>query len=55
MINLYKELLRTGDLFEMFDGMTGDFEQDKNSFIEQQTALETFSNNLDVDDEEYIN
>lgn len=45
---LYKELLRTGDLYDLYDGMTGDYEQDKKKFKEQQQALESFSNNLEA-------
>ncbi|HSE99844.1 MAG TPA: hypothetical protein VLA48_03020 [Nitrososphaeraceae archaeon] len=46
---LYQDLLRTGDLFEMYSDMVGDFEQDKIKFKTQQEALESFSNNLDVE------
>lgn len=52
---LYKELLRTGDLLYMYSGMTGEWEADKDSFIAQQEALESFSKNIDTDDAEYIN
>jgi hypothetical protein len=55
--NLYKELKRTGDLYEMYDGMTGIYEDDKIKFKNQQEALESFSNNIEVntDYEEFIN
>lgn len=46
--DLYEELLRTEDLFELYDGMTGDFQQDKNKFRQQQEALESFSNNIEI-------
>lgn len=51
--DLYNELLKTGDLYDMYDGMTGDFEQDKIKFRQQQEALESFSNNIEtnLDDE----
>ena len=48
---LYNELLKTGDLFEMYSNLTGEWEEDKNSFNEQQDALETFSNQIDADGE----
>ena len=48
---LYNELLKTGDLFEMYENMTGDYELDRTSFKEQQDALETFSNQIDADGE----
>lgn len=49
---LYDELLSTEDLFEMYDGMSGDFEIDKKNFKKQQDALESFSHNIDVYDAE---
>lgn len=51
---LYTELLRTGDLYEMYDGMTGIYEDDKKRFQSQQEALESFSNTLEIDDAEFI-
>lgn len=51
---LYNELKRTGDLFEMYSNLTGDWEEDKNSFNEQQDALETFIKPIDTDGE-FIN
>lgn len=48
---LYNELLKTGDLFDIFTDLTGEWEEDKNSFNEQQDALETFSNQIDADGE----
>ena len=47
---LYKELLRTGDLFDMYQGLTGNWKEDKESFIKQQTDLE----NITIVDEEFI-
>ena len=46
--DLYEDLLSTGDLFEIYDGMIGDFEQDKKKFKAQQDALESFSNNIEI-------
>jgi hypothetical protein len=45
---LYQELLRTGDLHEMYFNMTGIWEEDSKAFKAQQEALESFSNNLDI-------
>ncbi len=49
---LYNELKRTGDLFDMYDGMTGVWEEDKVKFKNQQEALESFTNNLNIYDAE---
>ena len=56
MIKLYNELKRTGDLFEMYDGMSGVWSEDKEKFKEQQEALEsfTFNINIEIDDAEFI-
>lgn len=51
LYNLYLELLKTEDLFEMYDGMVGIWEEDRSKFKNQQEALESFTNNLDVDGE----
>ena len=50
---LYDELLKTGDLFEIYDGMSGSWEEDKYKLKAQQEALESFSNNTEIylDDE----
>ncbi len=48
---LYTELLKTGDLFDMYSGMTGEWSEDSIKFNEQQDALETFSNKIDIDGE----
>lgn len=48
---LYDELLRTGDLFDMYDGLVGIWEEDKIKFKTQQESLESFSNNLDIDEQ----
>lgn len=52
--DLYDDLLRTGDLEDLFDGMTGIWEEDKIKFRQQQESLESFSNNLEtyIDDSE---
>lgn len=52
---LYTDLLKTGDLFDMYEAMTGDWKIDKNRFIKQQEALESFSENIEIIDEEFIN
>jgi|GEM_PF-5079101 len=46
--DLYEDLLKNGDLFEMYSNMTGDFETDKKSFKKQQDDLESISSNLDI-------
>jgi hypothetical protein len=48
---LYNVLLSNGDLFEVFDGMSGNWEEDKNHFIQVQTDLESQIKNIN---EEYI-
>lgn len=45
---LYQELLRTGDLYEMYDGMSGVYEEDKKKFQLQQESLESFSKNIEI-------
>lgn len=47
--NLYDCLLESDDLHVMFDGMKGNWEQDKNKFIEAQTEIEELTNLMDVD------
>lgn len=37
---LYKALLENSELYVMFDDMTGDWEEDKDEFIEAQKLLE---------------
>jgi hypothetical protein len=46
--DLYDDLLKNGDLYEMYFDMIGDFEQDKNKFKAQQDALESFSSNVET-------
>jgi hypothetical protein len=54
--DLYEDLLKNGDLFDMYSNMTGDFEQDRKSFSKQQADLESISSNLETDiDDEFIN
>lgn len=52
---VYKVMLETEDLFHVYEGMTGVWEEDKISFIEQHKALESIANNLTTLDEEHIN
>lgn len=47
---LYDELLRTGDLFEMFEGLVGDWKEDKKSFIKQQKDLENVVKSFDINE-----
>lgn len=51
---LYDDLLSTGDLFEMYEDMTGNWKEDKNKFIYQQKSLEEFSKNIKTNDAEFI-
>lgn len=49
--NLYNILLANGDLFEVFDGMSGNWEEDRQHFTQIQTDLESQVKNID---EQYI-
>lgn len=49
---LYEDLLKTGDLYDMYENMSGDFEQDKNKFKSQQEALESFTSNIEINIDE---
>ena len=42
------------DLFHVYDGMTGNWNEDKDEFIKQHQALESISNSITTTDEEYI-
>jgi hypothetical protein len=46
---LYNVLLQNGDLFEVFDGMTGNWEEDKIYFTQVQTDLESQINEKYID------
>jgi hypothetical protein len=39
---------KSGELYEVFSDMTGNWREDKNNFIEQQKALESFGNSIEV-------
>jgi hypothetical protein len=41
---IYQDLLKSGDLFEMYYGMTGKWDEDKIKFKRQQEDLESFTN-----------
>jgi len=45
---LYDDLLRTGDLHEMYFDMTGDYATDRKKFKVQQENLESQINNLEI-------
>lgn len=45
---LYEDLLKTGDLYEMYFDMTGDYTVDRKKFKIQQESLESQINNLDI-------
>ena len=47
---LYDELLRTGDLFDMFEGMIGEWKEDKKSFIKKQKDLENVVKSFDINE-----
>lgn len=57
MHNLYKSMLDSGELFEVFPTLTGKWEKDKKSFIREQEELEKLANityiDLDEDADEY--
>lgn len=46
--HIYLEMKKTGELFEVFDNMVGNWSEDKNNFISQQNALESLSINTEV-------
>ena len=55
---LYEVLLESGELQDFCQDMTGVWEKDKKSFIEQQTELENLTKDFIVDihgEEEYFN
>ena len=47
---LYLEMEKSGELYDVFSEMTGNCKEDKNNFIEQQRALESLANNIEVDE-----
>lgn len=54
---LYEVLLESGELQDFCPNMTGVWEKDKKSFIEQQEELESLTKDFTVDidgEEEYI-
>lgn len=55
-LTLYNILLENGDLFEIFEGMTGTWKEDKEKFTQNQKDLESQTiTNLEINDfEEYI-
>ena len=54
---LYEVLLESGELQDFCPSMTGVWEKDKKSFIQQQTELEELAKGftIDYDDEQYTN
>ena len=53
--NLYDQLLKSGDLFDVFPDASGDWIEDKKQFIELQDELEYLTDTpliLDEDEEE---
>ncbi len=51
---IYKIMTDSEDLFHVYDGMTGNWNEDKDEFIKQHQALESISNSITTTDEEYI-
>jgi hypothetical protein len=49
----YNLLLKQGSLLELYDTMTGNWEQDKDVFQELWNMEQFYINNLEVLDEEY--
>lgn len=45
---LYLEMEQSGELYEVFSDMKGNWAEDKTDFIEQQKALESLGNNTEV-------
>jgi hypothetical protein len=46
---LYTCLRETEELHQMFRGMSGDWEKDKNKFIESQLIIEEMANIVDIE------
>jgi len=49
---LYETLLENEDLYVLFDGMTGVWEQDKKRFKEEQLKLESDAFDLNIETED---
>lgn len=44
------QMEKSGELYEVFSDMVGNWKVDKKNFIEQQQALESFGSNTEVDE-----
>ena len=42
------QMEKSGELYEVFSDMVGNWKADKKNFIEQQKALESFGSNTEV-------
>lgn len=47
---IYMQMEKSGELYEVFSDMVGNWKADKKNFIEQQKALESFGSNTEVDE-----
>lgn len=45
---IYTQMEKSGELYEVFSDMVGNWKDDKKNFIEQQQALESFGNNTEA-------
>ena len=45
---IYMQMEKSGELYEVFSDMVGNWKADKKNFIEQQKALESFGSNTEV-------
>lgn len=49
--NLYDTMLESGELKELYRGMTGDWTKDEKKFIQEQQMLESLAGAVDIDEE----
>lgn len=45
---IYMQMEKSGELYEVFSDMVGNWKVDKKNFIEQQQALESIGNSIEV-------
>tara|TARA_R110000782_G_scaffold201763_1_gene290384 strand:+ start:814 stop:981 length:168 start_codon:yes stop_codon:yes gene_type:complete len=48
--HLYEEMNKSGELFEVFEDMVGNWKEDKIEFIKQQIALESLADGTDYNE-----
>lgn len=52
--NLYETLSQSGDLIEMFPGMTGDWKIDKDEFSKQYKINNEYLNDFDLEEDDNL-